>query len=64
MDSFSPMDDLLQSLRSAQSQDCQLSIARRVVQARFERGDYEMLGELGADIREAMAHKLVEEICK
>jgi len=62
MDDLSPYDDLLKALRSARHPSCQLNLARRVVAVRFERGDYEMLGELSVDIREAMAMKLVEEV--
>jgi len=59
---LSPYEDLCRALRSARHPTCRLAWARRIVQARFERGDYEMLGELSVDIREAMAMKLVEEV--
>ena len=58
------MADLLAALKSARTDKCRMYLARRVVQARFERGDYEILGELGVEIREAMARKLVEELKK
>ena len=56
------MTDLMLCLRQARTSACRLAWARRIVQCRFERGDYSMLQELTADIREAMARALVMEV--
>jgi hypothetical protein len=48
-------------LKAARHPGCRLAVAKRLVQVRFERGDYAMLGDISPDIREAMARILVKE---
>ena len=57
---MSEFDDLLSHLRAAQTDGCGLNISRRIVQIRFERGEYPVQA-LEADLRELMAVSLWKE---
>jgi hypothetical protein len=48
------------AMKAARTVECRLFHARRLVQLRFERGDYSgVLQVMGADLLEAMARALV-----
>jgi hypothetical protein len=49
-------------MRASLTQGCALSWARRLVDARFARGDYSMIQALTADMREGMARALVNDL--
>ncbi len=50
------------ALKAARTEECALFHARRLVQMRFQRGDYSgVLQALSADVLEGMARALVNE---
>jgi outer membrane protein TolC len=55
-------EDALTKLKAARTEQCRLYHARALVQSRFDAGEYPMISVLSADLKEAMARALLNEL--
>jgi hypothetical protein len=54
--------DIERNMRSCRTKACSIYWARKLVQARFEAGEYPMIQALTTEVKEYMAREIVKEL--